>query len=241
MAPDGVLHGRVFDHLLGLNLAILTAIFVLAHLILLIVMLRRRAAATLSPFWSNVFKFVPLLALCGLYVWMAATAGRLWAADRIDGPALTALQVEVVGVQFQWYFRYPGDDAVFGATRPRLVDAAGGNPLGIDPADPRGHDDFVSSVLVLPAGQEVDLRLRSQDVIHGFFIPAMRLKENAVPGLVLHVHFTPQVPGDYTILCSQICGLGHQRMQAVLRVLPPNQYKIWFAQHEYQHLHGGAQ
>jgi cytochrome c oxidase subunit 2 len=145
------------------------------------------------------------------------------------------MQVEVVGQQFQWYFRYPGEDAAFGITRPQLANAAAGNPLGIDPQDQRGNDDLVSSVLTLPVGKEVDLRLRSFDVIHGFFIPAMRLKQNAVPGLVLHVHFTPITVGTYPILCSQVCGLGHARMQAQLRVVSQDAYQDWLKAQERRH------
>jgi cytochrome c oxidase subunit 2 len=167
-----------------------------------------------------------------LYAWMALTAQRLWAASRFAGPSLTAMQVEVVGEQFQWYFRYPGPDAIFGVTRPELVNAAAGNPLGIDPRDERGADDVVSSTLVLPAGHEVDLQLRSLDVIHGLFIPGMRIKENAVPGLLLHVHFTPMLTGTYPILCSQLCGLGHQRMQARLIVVSPADFSAWMAVRE---------
>jgi cytochrome c oxidase subunit 2 len=142
------------------------------------------------------------------------------------------MQVEVVGEQFQWYFRYPGADAAFGVTRAQLVNAAAGNPLGIDPRDTNGADDVVSSVLVLPAGREVDLQLKSLDVIHGFFIPGMRLKENTVPGLVLHIHFTPAAPGTYSILCSQLCGLGHQRMQARLLVVSPAEFTAWMGGRE---------
>ena len=175
-------------------------------------------------------------AFCVMYAWMALTAQRLWAATRFSGsfsgPSLTAMQVEVVGEQFQWYFRYPGKDAVFGVVRPQLVNAAAGNPLGIEARDPHGADDVVSSILVLPAGREVDVQLRSLDVIHGFFIPGMRLKQNTVPGLVLHVHFTPTVPGTYPILCSQVCGMGHQRMQARLLVVSPADFQAWMAGRE---------
>jgi cytochrome c oxidase subunit 2 len=163
---------------------------------------------------------------------MAITSERLWAALRFEGADPAAMQVEVVGQQFQWYFRYPGDDARFGLTRPQLVNAAAGNPLGLDQHDPAAHDDIVSSVLLLPAGREVDLRLRALDVIHGFFIPGMRLKQNAVPGLELHVHFTPLAPGSYPILCTQVCGSGHARMQAVLRVVSPEEFAVWIAARE---------
>jgi cytochrome c oxidase subunit 2 len=170
-----------------------------------------------------------------MYAWMAITAQHLWAANRFEGASPEAMQVEVVGEQFQWYFRYPGADAAFGVTRPQLVSAAAGNPLGLDPQDPRAADDLVTSVLTLPAGREVDLRLRSLDVIHGFFIPAMRLKQNAVPGLVLHIHFTPVATGTYPILCSQVCGSGHARMQAQLRVVTPAAYQDWLHAQEQQH------
>ena len=142
------------------------------------------------------------------------------------------MQVEVTGMQFVWYFRYPGHDRAFGHTSLALVDPGAGNPLGIDPRDPYGNDDLVSGQLVVPAGREVDLSLHAQDVIHGFAVPQMRLKQNAVPGAENHIHFTPEIPGDYAILCTQVCGLGHYRMQAVLRVLPEAQFQQWLATRE---------
>jgi cytochrome c oxidase subunit 2 len=83
--------------------------------------------------------------------------------------------------------------------------------------------------LVLPVGHEVDLQIRSLDVVHGLFIPAMRLKQNALPGSTLHVHFTPVVVGEYPIVCSQVCGSGHYRMEAKLRVVSPSDFAQWMA------------
>jgi cytochrome c oxidase subunit 2 len=102
----------------------------------------------------------------------------------------------------------------------------------LNPADPHGADDLVTSELVLPANRQVDLRLQAQDVIHGFSVPEMRLKQNAVPGQTIHLHFTPTTPGTYAILCTQLCGLGHFRMNATLRVLPPEQFATWLATKE---------
>ncbi len=261
LPPNGSLHGALLDRLLEWNLAALTALLVLAHLVLIYAIMRRHRpsasfrARTQASGGTNLavspIKIAPLstshppllptlrraqtvaaLFCCLLFAAMAITSERLWAALRYEGASPAARQVEVVGVQFQWYFRYPGPDARFGSTQPRLVSAAAGNPLGIDPADSHSADDIVSSVLLLPAGREADLRLRAHDVIHGFFIPGMRLKQNAVPGLVLHVHFTPATPGTYPILCTQVCGSGHARMQAVLRVLPPEQFEAWLAERE---------
>jgi cytochrome c oxidase subunit 2 len=65
--------------------------------------------------------------------------------------------------------------------------------------------------------------------MHGFFVPGMRLKQDAIPGMPGELRFTPTTPGDYSILCSQVCGLGHSRMQARLRVVSPEQYQTWLA------------
>jgi cytochrome c oxidase subunit II len=230
MPPNGSLHGIAVDRLMRWNLVAICICFFAAHVWLIAAMLRRRRLDHTPR--SDAFRWTLLTALCAMYIWMAVTAQHLWASSRYAGPPLEAMQVEVVGEQFQWYFRYPGSDAAFGTTRPALASAAAGNPLGLDARDSRGSDDIVSSALVLPTGREVDLRLRSLDVIHGLFIPGMRIKENTVPGLVLHVHFTPTTPGTYPILCSQVCGLGHARMQAVLSVVSPAEFDSWIAVRE---------
>jgi cytochrome c oxidase subunit II len=223
---DGSAHGLALDRHLLLNLWIAAALLTFAHLILLIgLILRRRAEAV--RIWR--VEYLPLTAIALLFIFLAVKAERLWAANRYTGADPAALQVEVTGVQFAWYFRYPGPDATFGITRPQLVAPGEGNPLGLDPADPHSADDHVSSQLVLPAGREVDLRLHAQDVIHGFAIPEMRLKQNAIPGETVHLHFTPTTPGTYAILCTQLCGLGHFRMNATLRVIPPEQFSAWLA------------
>jgi cytochrome c oxidase subunit II len=224
------LHGRALDQHLLLNLWIALALLTLAHGVLLVGLAARRRAR--APLHKLTLEYLPLAALTLLFAVLAFRAQQLWAAQRYTGADLAAMQVEVTGMQFAWYFRYPGKDAAFGQTKLELADAASGNPLGIDPKDSQGADDVVSSQLVLPAGREVDLTLRAQDVIHGFSVPEMRLKQNAVPGQTAHIHFTPTAPGTYAILCTQLCGLGHYRMQATMRVLPQEQFEAWLAGRE---------
>lgn len=233
MPPDGAQHGPAADRLMQWNLIALGLLFVLAHILLIAVFLRSRRAQRADTQRSDLWKFelLPLLCLAILYAWMAITAQRLWGKVRYQGASSHALQIEVTGAQFQWYFRYPGPDATFGTIRPELINAPNGNPLGLDRADVHSADDIVSSVLVMPAGREVDLGIRSIDVIHGFFIPGMRIKQNAVPGMEMHIHFTPTVVGDYPILCSQVCGSGHARMQAHLRVMSEGEYAQWLSTH----------
>jgi cytochrome c oxidase subunit 2 len=235
MPPDGALHGMEIDSLMRWNLAVLGSLFVLAHLLLVVALLRPRQKDGHAEITQSRTRWraelLPLTAISLLYAWMALTAHHLWANVGYQGPDPQAPQVEVTGAQFQWYFRYRGSDGIFGLTRPELVNAPAGNPLGLDRTDNHGDDDIVSSVLVLPVNREVDLRLRSLDVIHGFFIPGMRLKQDAVPGMEMHVHFRPTTPGDYPILCSQVCGSGHARMQTYLRVLSDVDFEKWLGAH----------
>ena len=236
LPPNGALHGLALDRLLHWNLAAVFWLFIVAQILLVAGLLRPRSRSHLPGGPPGRFLLVAdyalLVALIGLYAWMAITGQHLWAARREQTAALNPVQVEVTGVQFQWYFRYPGPDGIYGATRPALVNAPAGNPLGLDPEDPHGHDDIVSALLILPANRPIDLRLRSLDVIHGFFIPGMRLKQDTIPGMVGQLHFTPTVPGDYPILCSQVCGLGHARMQARLRVVSQDDYNRWLSARE---------
>jgi cytochrome c oxidase subunit 2 len=233
LPPNGALHGSALDQLLRWNLDIVFWLFVAAQILLVLALITRLRARPAQPEDAHprrtyvLVHLLPLLAITTLYFWMLVSSHRLWAAGREQAPAAHPIEVEVTGVQFDWYFRYPGVDGVYGATRATLVSAPTGNPLGLDPADPHSADDIVSSTLILPAGQPVDLRLQSLDVIHGFFIPGMRLKQDAIPGMLGHLQFTPATPGDYPILCSQVCGLGHYRMQARLRVVTQDQFNAW--------------
>lgn len=235
MPPNAAAHGFAVDRLMRWDVGAMTVCFLAANILLVWLFLRpRRTSSSHTPARGGTpsswrAEFIPLGLLVILYIVMAVTAEHVWARERFEGAAPAALHVEVVGEQFQWYFHYPGTDAAYGASQPQLVNAALGNPIGLDPADDHGKDDIVASELVLPVDREVDLQLRSLDVIHGFFVPEMRLKQNAVPGATLHVHFTPVREGIFPILCSQVCGSGHARMQARMRVVSPAAYNAWLA------------
>jgi len=224
---DASAHGPSLDRHLILNLWIAGGLLALVHLILLVGLLSRRRTAEPRRPW--LVEYLPLSFLILLFTGLTIQAEILWAAARYTGPDPAALQIEVTGMQFAWYFRYPGADATFGRTDPRLANPGEGNPVGIDPADPNGADDFVASELVLPTNHPIDLELHAQDVIHGFAIPEMRLKQNAVPGQTIHLHFTPTRAGKYAILCTQLCGSGHYRMQANVRVVSPAEFRAWLA------------
>ncbi len=169
-----------------------------------------------------------------LFGGMNLMSNASWAQDRFRSASSEALQVEVTGMQFAWYFRYAGPDDKFGVTRLDLIDPPSGNDaaIGLDPRDPASRDDIVSQQMFVPVNREVELILRAQDVIHSFFVPAMRFKQDAVPGLAIRMHFKPITIGDYEIACSQLCGLGHYKMHATLHVVSPQDFDNWLAARE---------
>jgi cytochrome c oxidase subunit II len=159
--------------------------------------------------------------------------GRLWADERLTTRAPAPIQIELTGMQFAWYARYPGADQKFGRTRHDLVDPSQGglSACGVDPTDPVAKDDVVSGTMILPVNREVDLSLRSFDVIHSFFVPEFRVKQDAVPGLITRLRFTPTQIGTYELGCAELCGLGHYRMRASVRVVSQQDFDGWLAQH----------
>jgi cytochrome c oxidase subunit 2 len=82
----------------------------------------------------------------------------------------------------------------------------------------------------LPKGRPALVRLRSTDVIHSFWVPELRVKQNAVPGMGIDVWFTPTRVGRYELACNQICGLGHYRMRGVLDVSEEADFERWLAE-----------
>ncbi len=158
------------------------------------------------PFWANEYANMP--------------------------PGKDAVQVQVVAEQFAWNFHYPGPDGIFGRTDMKYFNAQT-NPLGLDPNDPDGKDDFATiNRMHLPVDRACVVSLTSKDVIHSFTIPAMRVKQDAIPGARVRFWFTPVKKGTYDIACSQLCGIGHYRMMGLLTVEDQADYDRWLSQQE---------
>src|SRR5881275_2911692 len=164
-----------------------------------------------------------------LFIGLNLMGSPIWAAERFEPAKADAVPVEVTGMQFAWYFRYPGPDGKFGSTDPKLIDPSSGNEaaIGLNTSDPAAKDDVVAGTMFLPVNREVDLTLRAVDVIHSFFVPSMRFKQDAVPGLAIHMHFTPTEVGDYEIACAELCGLGHYKMHGMLKVVSQADFDSW--------------
>ena len=147
----------------------------------------------------------------------------VWANIFFSDKPADALVVEVVGQQFNWNFRYPGPDGAFGKTDAKFI--SGTDAFGIDPSDPAGKDDIQTvSLMHIINKKPVLLRIRSNDVIHSFFLPNFRLKQDAVPGMKIEIWFTPDTDNfklnGFEIACAELCGLAHYKMSGQLTVEP---------------------
>lgn len=204
-------------------------VFVLSQLGLAWVIFRYRDRGQRATYshGHNTMEIVWTLATAVLFIGLGIYAERSWADVHFRGAAPGALQVEVTGQQFAWNFRYPGADGKFGRSDPKLMDDSGGNPLGLDPSDPASKDDIVVPVITVPANREVELLIRAKDVTHSFFVRELRLKQDAVPGLLVRIHFTATRTGDYEVACAELCGLGHHRMRTFLQVKSPEEFDQW--------------
>jgi cytochrome c oxidase subunit 2 len=143
-----------------------------------------------------------------------------------------ATDIEVVGSQWQWAYRYPGADGVLGTSDVRNINDD--NPFGLHADDPNGKDDILvdSDDLHLPVGQSVNVLLRSIDVLHDFYVPQFRAKMDMVPGLVTFFWLTPTRTGTFDILCAELCGSGHYAMRGKVVVEEPAAFNAWLAEQQ---------
>lgn len=152
--------------------------------------------------------------------------GLIVYADYVRPPP-DAMQVEVLGQQWQWRYRFPGPDGQFGRSDTRFVGPV--NLFGLDPNDPASADDVlvVGNTVHLPLGKPVKMLLRSHDVLHDFYVPQFRARMNIVPGQISWFWFTAEKPGRYEALCAQLCGVGHSNMPGYVVVEDESAFQGW--------------
>ena len=153
-----------------------------------------------------------------------------WASRVAEFPAENeAVVVRVIAEQFAWNIHYPGPDGQFGRTE--IARVAAENPIGLDRTDPNAKDDIATiNQLNLPVDRPVLVHLSSKDVIHSFGLFEMRVKQDAIPGMVIPVWFIPTRVGAYEIACSQLCGLGHFRMRGFVNIQSDADFRGFLAE-----------
>ena len=176
---------------------------------------------------NSMVEYAGMLVTATAFVYLAIVGQKVFAELHLQPSPPDAIHIEVTGEQFVWNIRYPGPDGQFGRTHPRYYEAAG-NTVGVVPDDPTGADDIITvNQLAVPVNTPVELTLRSKDVLHSFFLPNLRIKQDAVPGLAIPLRFKAEKTGNYEIVCAELCGLTHYRMFAFLKVMEPDDYAAW--------------
>jgi cytochrome c oxidase subunit 2 len=166
-------------------------------------------------------------------VLLIGLAVPLWAkaVDNPPRPEEKPVEIQVMAQQFAWAAHFPGTDGKWGRQDTKFADRS--NPFGLDTAgDPAAKDDVsvVTEAFLLPVNRPVVALISSMDVIHCFKVPTMRVTQDAIPGLSIPVHFTPNKVGNYTITCAQLCGNGHSTMKGVFKVVSEEDYTQWYAE-----------
>ncbi|MDM1294988.1 cytochrome c oxidase subunit II [Sphingobacterium sp. N143] len=237
-------HGVHIDNMFIITTAIATFVMLVTHILLLsfpyIYRMRHNHKAfyyphnnTIEKIWTIIPAIVlTILVLFGFFTWRTIT-------NVPEDLRKSALQIEVLGEQFQWQVRYPGSDGIIGKRNYKMTTPT--NSYGIDFNDKNSWDDIQGADIVLPVNKSVRFHIISKDIIHSFYIPDFRVQINAVPGMTNYFQFTPTVTteemrerlGDYNydfvMLCNKICGQGHYNMQKKVVVVTEAEYKEWLA------------
>jgi cytochrome c oxidase subunit 2 len=222
------------DKAIGATLALTGVVFIITNLMLAWFSYRYQDhEGAKATYWHDNprLEWTWTLATAAILFVVLFNALGLWAQMNENAPA-DAMLVEVTGQQFAWNVRYPGKDGILGRTEPKL--ATQENPIGIDRNDPASKDDILLlNQLYLPQGRAVRVQIRSMDVIHSFFLPNFRVKQDAMPGMTVQTWFVPQEATDpqkpLEIACAEHCGLGHYRMRGQVHVVPAAEFEAALA------------
>ncbi|HEX8503263.1 MAG TPA: cytochrome c oxidase subunit II [Pyrinomonadaceae bacterium] len=221
-------HGPAYDRQFILTIVVVGVAFVSAQVALGYAVWRFRdtggGTRAVYSHGNNRMEILWTGITAAIFITVALLGQRVWWNLHMNGAPAGAAQVRVTAQQFQWNFHYAGPDGKFGRTDPRKISDESINYIGLDAADPASADDAVTQTLVTQVNRPVELTLNARDVTHSFWVPQLRFKQDAVPGLDVKVHFTPQAPGQYEIACAELCGQQHYKMRSYMLVLPDEDY-----------------
>jgi cytochrome c oxidase subunit 2 len=209
--PDGVssFSGRI-DGMFSLILWITGVIFVVVEALLVFFLWRYRykeGRQVVYTHGNNKVEVIWTIVPAVICVVLALMSRQLWAELKQNMPP-GAMPIGIEAEQFAWNIHYPGPDG-------QLFTA----------------DDLVTlNQLHIPVGKAVVVTLRSKDVIHSFFLPEFRVKQDAVPGMTTKIWFDGNTVGHWEIACAELCGLGHYRMKGFIAVDAQEDYDKWMAE-----------
>ena len=189
-----------FHNYLLLPIITVITLFVLGLLIYVMVKFNAKAHPVPSKTTHNTLVEVLWTVIPIVIVLGFAIYGAV-ALGRNEAVAKDRLVVDVQGQQFAWTFTYPS------------------------------YGNLKTGILALPVGRQVEFHITAveHDVLHSFYIPAFRLKQDAVPGVPQKMIATPDRIGTYMVTCAELCGIGHAQMRTVLHVMSPANFTAWIA------------
>lgn len=242
MNPDSALYGwglpvaastyaAKIDWTLYLMHVVMIGIFVIWGIFMVYCLVRYRRRQGVPAVYGNQHawsSYVPDALILAFDIWLIFVVGiPIWAHIREElPPPENATVVNIIAQQFAWNIHYPGADGKFGKRDPLLIRPD--NLIGLDEKDPDAKDDITSvNDLYIPIGKPVRVNLTSMDVIHSFFVPEFRTKQDAVPGMLFPIWFEPTMTGKFEIGCAQLCGIGHYRMRGNVIVQSQEEFDAW--------------
>jgi cytochrome c oxidase subunit 2 len=203
--------GPEVDHLFHLILWITGIAFVLTLSLLVYFMVRYRARPGQKAVHTHgshklelAWTFVPGLILIFLAVYQVDTWGQMKFPSEFPDET-KAYNVQVLGRQFEWRFRHAGEDGEFGTA-----------------------DDVTKlGELHIPVHTKIFVHLRTLDVLHSFWLPNARIKQDLLPGRTIKQWFEIVKTGDFQISCAELCGIGHTKMGGRLIVHTKKDFRRW--------------
>ncbi len=259
LPPAASEHGAKIDALFDANVYLITFVFLVTNFFLFWFAYKYRGnsqnKAVYYPHNNKIemlWTVVPAVALTFIIIFGL----KYWNEITAESNDANKVVIELYAKQFDWTARFAGKDGKLGETDFRQISST--NSVGMDTSDVVGFDDIlVKNEIHIPVGREIELHMRSRDVIHSAYLPHFRAQMNCVPGMVTFFRFKPTkttaemrkdpyvvqlmaginkqratenkepVEFDYTLLCNKICGASHYNMQMNVVVDTEADYNAW--------------
>jgi len=220
------------DFTVDITLWVTGVVFVAVNVFMAVCVIKFRhkkgLRAKYEPENKKLESWLTLLTAIGVVAML--TPGLLVWAKFVNVPE-DAHEVEAVGQQWHWSYRFPGADGKFGEVRAELITMD--NPFGMVNADPNGQDDILifNPEVRVPVDRPVKFLLRSKDVLHDFAVAQFRVKMDLIPGMQTFLWLTPTKTGRFEVLCEELCGIAHHTMRGAVTVTEQGEFESWLAGH----------
>ncbi len=207
--------GRTIDHLWTLLHTICAVIFLVTGIVLAWALWRAGTGLNKATYFTHNTRLEIIWSIIpgGILVFIAIYQMQSWNENKllhpkelVNGVSVSRPPlVRVVARRFSWEFHYPGSDEKL-----ETID-----------------DLYFENEMVLPYGEDVVLQLESRDVIHSFFVPKLRVKQDIIPGHAQMIWFQATQEAEVALVCAELCGWGHYAMQGRIKFVSRAEFDSW--------------